>query len=187
MNIYNAPFYTQTQLQQLDESQVSYPFSDDYATYIGIDHQYQITEKALNEIDSNWKLRLTDKSPNAVNNFLIGVRRKFYLYAYTHSRSSNAQINYLIAKRGLKAYPNRYEYRRAVINAQCDLAFYLLVNGDLASISGVDVESMTSLSIDTIRYEERDYPQRYKQTMLDLGLAYYGRYKFVATGCGEEW
>jgi hypothetical protein len=43
------------------------------------------------------------------------------------------------------------------------------------------------MSIETMRYEERDYPQRYKQTMSDLGLAYYGRYSFIATGVGKEW
>ena len=79
------------------------------------------------------------------------------------------------------------EYRQAIINAMVDLAFYMLINGDLSLVSGVDLESMTSLSIDTIRYEERDYPQRYKQTMSDLGLAYYGRYTFIASGVGEEW
>ena len=46
---------------------------------------------------------------------------------------------------------------------------------------------MTSMSIETMRYEERDYPQRYKQTMVDLGLAYYGRYTFIPNGIGKEW
>ena len=187
MTIFQAPFYTQTQLQQLEIDEITFPYSDDYMRYVGIDHQYELSEQALNMVDTNWKTKLTDKSANGVKNFLIAVRKKFYTYAYTHSKSSNPQINYLIAKKGIKTYPNMYEYRHSLKEAMIDLAFYLLENGDLSRISGVDVESMTSLSIDTIRYEERDYPQRFRQTMLDLGLSYYGRYRFMPSGIGKEW
>ena len=187
MTIFNAPFYTQTQLQQMEIQDISFPYSDDYLRYIGIDHQYELTEKALNEVNLEWKKKLADKSANGVKNFLISVRFKFYAYAYHHSKSNNPQINYLIAKRGIKTYPNMYEYRHNIKLAMIQLAFYMLENGDISSISGVDVESMTSLSIDTIRYEERDYPNRFRQTMLDLGLAYYGRYKFLPSGCGKDW
>ena len=187
MNYFNAPKYTETQIEQMDLNDMVFPFSDDYMYYDGKRHQYILQEKALDEVDNTWKKHLTDKSPNGVKNLLVSASLKFYTYAYQHSRSNNNQINYLIAKRGLKSYPNMLEYRQAIINAMVDLAFYMLINGDLSLVSGVDLESMTSLSIDTIRYEERDYPQRYKQTMSDLGLAYYGRYTFIASGVGEEW
>ena len=187
MNYFNSPNYTETQLQQMDLKDIVFPFSDEYMYYDGKRHQYIIKEKALDEIDNSWKKKLTDKTPNGVKNFLLATSLKFYTYAYQHSRSTNNQINYLIAKRGLKSYPNMMEYRQAIINAMVDLAFYLNDNGDLSRVSGVDLESMTSMSIDTIRYEERDYPQRFKQTMSDLGLAYFGRYSFMVTGVGEEW
>lgn len=187
MTIFEAPYYTQTQIEEMELHEMSFPYNDDYMKYVGIDHQYELKETALNELDNTWKTKLTDKSPNGVRNFLTLVRKKFYSYAYTHSKSSNLQINYLIAKRGIRLYPNMYEYRHQIKDVMLELAIYLLNNGDLSSISGVDIESMTSLSIDTIRYEERDYPQRFKQRMLDLGLAYYGVYRFIANGCGKEW
>ncbi len=187
MTYFNAPNYSQTQLQEMDLKDIVFPFSDDYMYYDGKRHQYILKERALDEIDNSWKKHLTDKTPNGVKNFLISASLKFYTYAYTHSRSNNNQINYLIAKRGLKSYPNMMEYRNDICSAIVNLAFYMLVNGDLAMISGVDFESMTSISIETIRYEERDYPQRYKQIMSDLGLAYYGRYTFIPRGVGEEW
>ena len=187
MRFYTPNYYDEAQIDMMDISDFVFPFNDDYMDYDGRTHHYILKEKALDVVDSNWKKRLTDKSPNGVRNLLIATSIKFYNYAYQHSRSNNNQINYLIAKRGLKSYPNMFEYREAIKNAMVDLAFYLLDNGDLSRISGVDLESMTSMSIDTIRYEERDYPQRFRQTMSDLGLAYYGRYTFIPRGVGEEW
>ena len=153
MTIFEAPYYTQTQIEEMELHEMSFPYNDDYMKYVGIDHQYELKETALNELDNTWKTKLTDKSPNGVKNFLTLVRKKFYSYAYTHSKSSNLQINYLIAKRGIRLYPNMYEYRHQIKDVMLELAIYLLNNGDLSSISGVDIESMTSLSIDTIRYE----------------------------------
>lgn len=187
MNYFIAPIYSETQLEQMDYKDIVFPFSDDYMYYDGKRHQYVIKEKALDMVDNTWKKYLTDKTPNGVRNFLLTASMKFYTYAYQHSRSNNNQINYLIAKRGLKSYPNMMEYRNDICSAIVSLAFYMLINGDLSMVSGVDLESMTSISIETIRYEERDYPQRYKQTMSDLGLAFYGRYTFIASGIGEEW
>lgn len=187
MTTFQATFYTDGQLESLEIKDLVFPYSDSYMTYDGKKHQYVLQEKAISEVDNSWKKYLTDKTANGLNTFLKLVSLKFYNYAYTHSKSNNMKINYLIAKRGLKSYPNMYEYRNAIKDAMVDLAFYLLHNGDLAQVSGVDLESMTSMSIETMRYEERDYPQRYKQTMVDLGLAYYGRYLFLETGCGEEW
>lgn len=187
MTFYTPNYYTESQILEMDLKDFVFPFNDDYMNYDGRTHHYILTEKALDVVDSNWKTRYNDKSPNAVRNLLMATSLKFYTYAYQHSRSNNNQINYLIAKRGLKSYPNMFEYREAIKNAMVDLAFYLIDNGDLSRISGVDFESMTSLSIDTIRYEERDYPNRFRQTMLDLGLAYYGRYKFIPSGIGKDW
>ena len=45
MEIYQAPFYTKEELAQLDETAIHFPFSDDDATYVGIDHQYELTSK----------------------------------------------------------------------------------------------------------------------------------------------
>lgn len=187
MTFFQPNYYDEAQIQYMDLEDFVFPFNDDFMTYDGKKHQYILKEKALDVVDSSWKKRLTDKTPNGAKNLLIATSIKFYTYAYQHSRSNNNQINFLIAKRGLKSYPNMFEYREAIKSAMVDLAFYLLDNGDLSRISGVDLESMTSMSIDTMRYEERDYPQRYKQTMSDLGLAYYGRYSFIPTGIGKEW
>ena len=40
MNKYIAPVYTREELEQLDESQIKFPFSDDDAVYIGQDVKF---------------------------------------------------------------------------------------------------------------------------------------------------
>ena len=49
MKTYEAPFYTKEQLEELDESQIHFPFSDDDAVYIGKTHQYELTSKYFQE------------------------------------------------------------------------------------------------------------------------------------------
>ena len=53
MNKYIAPVYTREELEQLDESQIKFPFSDDDAVYIGQDHQYELTSKYFQERGRN--------------------------------------------------------------------------------------------------------------------------------------
>ena len=45
MNIFVAPYYTNAQLEQLDENQITFPYSGEDATYVGLDHQYELTSK----------------------------------------------------------------------------------------------------------------------------------------------
>ena len=39
MKSYVAPFYTKAQLEELDENQIHFPYSDDDATYVGKEQQ----------------------------------------------------------------------------------------------------------------------------------------------------
>ena len=46
---YIAPFYTKEQIDIMGEDLLHYPFSDDDAVYIGLDHQYELTSKYFQE------------------------------------------------------------------------------------------------------------------------------------------
>ena len=98
MKSYVAPFYTKAQLEELDENQIHFPYSDDDATYVGKDHQYELTSKYFQERGRNLDLEVDGTQPDKVALFLTAVRRKFYSYIYTHNKSSRNQINYMIAK-----------------------------------------------------------------------------------------
>ena len=116
MNKYIAPVYTREELEQLDESQIKFPFSDDDAVYIGQDHQYELTSKYFQERGRNLEIEVDGNQPDKVKLFLRALRLKFYTYIYTHNKSSRNQINYLIAVRSLRNYP-KYEYRQTFLEA----------------------------------------------------------------------
>ena len=184
MKGYNAPFYTRSQLEILDEKSIHYPYQDDDATYNGLTHQYQLTEKYFQERGRNLQVELEGDDPKKVENFLKYLTMKVYTYIYNHSRSSRQQLNYLIAVSGLYDYPP-YEYRQAFLEAMYIEGCYLLDNGDLSSISGVDLDTMQNMSIDVIRNQERDFHKDCIGVLRQLGLNYYGRYKFMPQG--KEW
>ena len=78
MEIYQAPFYTKEQLAQLDETAIHFPFSDDDATYIGLDHQYELTSKYFQERGRNLEIEISGTSTDRVKQFISALRRKFY-------------------------------------------------------------------------------------------------------------
>ena len=184
MEIYQAPFYTKEQLAQLDETEIHFPFSDDDATYVGIDHQYELTSKYFQERGRNLEIEIGGTNPDRVKQFLSALRRKFYSRIYNTNKSTRQQINYMIAKRGIHGY-TPYEYRQSFLEAMFIEGEYLLDNGDISSISGVDFDTMQNMSIDVMRNQERDFHKDAVEMLKTLGLRYFGRYKFIPQG--KDW
>lgn len=186
MKIYQAQYYTKEQLEQLDEEKIKFPFSDDDATYIGLDHQYELTSKYFQERGRNLEVEVEGNEPDKVKHFLRYLRQKIYTYVYAHNKSLRPQLNYMIAKRGLRGY-TMYEYRQTFLEAMFIEGCYLLDNGDISSITGVDLDTMQNMSADVIRNQDRDMHKDAIGLLKQLGLNYYGRYSFVPQGQGIEW
>ena len=184
MEIYQAPFYTKEQLAQLDETEIHFPFSDDDAIYVGIDHQYELTSKYFQERGRNLEIEISGTNPDRVKQFLSALRRKFYSRIYNTNKSTRQQINYMIAKRGIHGY-TPYEYRQSFLEAMFIEGEYRLYNGDISSISGVDFDTMQNMSIDVMRNQERDFHKDAVEMLKTLGLRYFGRYKFIPQG--KDW
>lgn len=184
MKHYKAPFYTKEELEELEEHQIHFPFSDDDATYIGLDHQYELTSKYFQERGRNLEVEIDGNNPDKVKHFLRDVRRKLYTYIYTHNKSTRNQLNYLIAVRSLRNYP-RYEYRQTFLEAMFYQGCYLLDNGDLAEVSGVDLDTMQNMSNDVMRNQDRDMSKEAIGILKQLGLNFYGRYDFIPQG--KDW
>ena len=184
MEFFNAPFYTKEQLALLDERDIHFPFSDDDATYVGLEHQYELTSKYFEERGRNLQIEISGNNADKVQLFLTALRRKFYARIYTTNKSTRQQINYLIAKRGISGY-TPYEYRQAFLEAMFIEGEYLLDNGDISSISGVDFDTMQNMSIDVMRNQERDFHKDAVDMLKTLGLRYFGRYKFIPEG--KDW
>ena len=90
----------------------------------------------------------------------------------------------MIAKRGIHGY-TPYEYRQSFLEAMFIEGEYLLDNGDISSISGVDFDTMQNMSIDVMRNQERDFHKDAVEMLKTLGLRYFGRYKFIPQG--KDW
>lgn len=184
MEIFNAPFYTKEQLLELSESEIKFPFSDDDATYVGLDHQYELTSKYFQERGRNLEIEISGNNPDKVKHFLSTLRRKFYSRIYNTNKSTRQQINYMIAKKGIYGY-TPYEYRQAFLEAMFIEGEYLLDNGDISSIAGVDFDTMQNMSIDVMRNQERDFHKDAIEILKTLGLRFFGRYKFIPQG--KDW
>lgn len=181
MKFYEAPFYEQYELEALDEKQINFPFSDKDASYIGIDHQYELTSKYFEERGRNLQIEIEGSQPDKVKNFLRYLRMKVYTYIYTHNKSSRRQLNYMIAKRGIHGY-SQYEYRQSFLEAMFIEGCYLLDNGDISAVAGIDLDTMQNMSVDVIRNQERDFHKDAIGLLKELGLNYYGRYCFIPQG-----
>ncbi len=184
MKFYEAPKYTREQLLELDEKEVHFPFSDEDATYVGIDHQYELTNAYFLERGRNLELEVDGNEPDKVKHFLKLLRLKVYSWVYTHSKSTRQQLNYLIAKRGLLGY-SPYEFRKAFLEAMFIEGCYLLDNGDISSVSGVDFDTMQNMSADVMRTQDRDMHKDCIRLLQTLGLNFYGNYYFVPQG--SDW
>lgn len=184
MNTFQAPFYSKAQLEELNENEIKFPFSDDDATYIGLDHQYELTSKYFQERGRNLEVEITGTAPDKVKLFLTALRRKFYTRIYNTNKSTRQQINYMIAKRGIRGY-TPYEYRQAFLEAMFIEGEYLLDNGDISSIAGVDFDTMQNMSADVMRNQERDFHKDAVDMLKTLGLRYFGKYNFIPQG--KDW
>lgn len=184
MEFYTAPFYTKEQLALLDEKEIHFPFSDDDAYYVGIDHQYELTSKYFQERGRNLEVEVEGKQPDKVKLWLTTLRRKFYTKIYNTNKSSRRQLNFMIAKKGISGY-TPFEYRQAFLEAMFVEGEYLLDNGDISGVAGIDLDTMQNMSGDVMRNQERDFHKDSIDMLKTLGLRYYGRYSFIPQG--NDW
>lgn len=184
MAFYKAPYYTESDIERIGIDKLSYPFSDKNATYIGLTHQYELTSKYFEERGRNLLVELEGNDSERVKHFLMALRTKFYTWIYTHNKSTRSQLNYLIAVKSLtEMHP--FEYRQAFLEAMFIEGCYLLDNGDISNMTGVDFNTMQNMSADVMRNQDRDMHKDAINLLKDLGLNYYGKYKFIPLG--DKW
>ena len=181
---YIAPFDTKEQIDIMGEDLLHYPFSDDDAVYIGLDHQYELTSKYFQERGRNLEVEIDGNQPDKVRIWLTALRRKFYTKIYNTNKSTRQQLNYIIAVRGIRGY-TPFEYRQAFLEAMFIEGEYLLDNGDISGVAGIDLDTMQNMSEDVVRNQERDFHKDAIEMLKTLGLRYYGKYNVIPQGA--EW
>lgn len=183
--MYNAPTYTQAQIELLGD-QIQYPYSDEYMVYDGKKHQYRLTRKCFEERGVNLQTKLENATPDKINNFLHGLQLKVYSHIYDSCKSTKNQIDYIIAKRGLRTM-DIAEYRQTFMDMMFIEGEYLLNNGDVSALSGVDFDTMQNMSADVMRNQKRDWSLDALALCNMLGLHYTKRYPFIPQGKDVNW
>lgn len=186
MATFNAPTYTKSQIEQIGTENLSYPYSDDYMVYDGLKHQYRPTRKLFEERGRNLLTDIQGNDPDKINAFLHLVQIKVYTHIYNSNKSTPNQLNFLIAKRGLRTM-DMDDYRQTFMDMMFIEGCYLLDNGDISSISGVDLDIMQNISVDVMRHQDRDWSKDAIGLLTVLGLNYYKRYDFFPQGKGITW
>ena len=184
--MFSAPIYTQAQLSLLDKSQIPYPYSDEFMVYDEMKHQYRLTRKAFEEMGRNLQTEIQGSDPDKINAFLHAVQLKVYTKIYSINRSTRNQLNYLIAKRGLKTM-DMAEYRETFKEMMLIEGCYLLDNGDISGVTGIDLDTMQNMSVDVMRNQNRDWHRDAIALLNMLGLNYAKRYDFYPQGKDINW
>lgn len=184
MKTFVAPIYTREDLEIMGEDELSFPFSDEDAVYDGKTHQYRLTPAYFQERGRNLNVEIDGDEPEKVKHWLMELQNKVYTFIYAHNQSTRRQMNYMIAKRPLRGF-TPYEYRQAFLDAMFREGCYLLDNGDLSSVTGVDIDTMQNMSVAVMREQNRDFHKDCISALTSLGLCYMGRYKFCPRG--EDW
>lgn len=179
--MYQPPFYSEKDIERIGVDKISYPFNDKDATYNSLYHQYELTSSYFEERGRNLLLEIEGTDPEKVRHFLTALRLKFYTWIYTHNRSSRSQLNYLIAVRSLREM-HPFEYRQMFLEAMFIEGCYLLDNGDISNMAGVDFDTMQNMSADVMRNQDRDMHKDAIGLLKELGLNFYGKYMFVPQG-----
>lgn len=182
--IYEAPIYTKEQIALLGVENLHYPFTDDDAKYVGLDHQYELTSKYFQERGRNLEIEIQGNQPDKVKLWLTALRRKLYTKIYNTNKSTRKQLNFMIAKRGIRGY-TPFEYRQAFLEAMFIEGEYLLDNGDISGVAGIDLDTMQNMSADVVRNQERDFHKDALDMLKTLGLRFYGKYNFIPQG--NDW
>lgn len=188
MRIFKAPEYTREELFKKDEKDILFPFSNYEGeiggVYDGLYHQYRLNPEYFIFRGHCLEKEVEGNDPRRVKNFLDYLRIKSYGWIYSHSKSDRNQINFMIAKGRLNGF-KPFEYRTQFLEAMYLQGEYMLANGDLAAISGVDLDTMQNMSADVIRRQDRDMHPNAIMAFRQLGLNFYGRYAFRPGG--EDW
>lgn len=175
---YQAPIYTDGQLEEFEEKDLCFPYSDKYMTYNSQKRQYIPTEALLlkHGIDLEEFLATTDSNtPENIQETLEYISDQIYSYAEKKSGSSAETIKWIIAK-GVKLGISPYRFRCMFEEILWKQARFYTQNDDLTKSSGVDMEQKQWLNKGVLYNEDRHIDPKIKATMMSLGLVWIGSY-----------
>ena len=189
--IFEAPFYTEEELKQIDESELTFPFSTKYMRYDGVKQQYIPTEELLTKhgIDLTGFLTSTGRNtPQNVNEELEYISDQIYTCIFKNSGSNIDTLKCIVAKsirRGITPFRFRLMFEE-ILRKQ---ARFYVNNDDPTKTTGIDMEQKQWLNKGVLINEDRQIDPQVKVMLMQLGLSWVGSYDkmFVGLVAQKNW
>lgn len=189
--LFEAPFYTEENLDAIDEQELIFPYSDIYMKYDSLKRQYIPTEELLikHGIDIGAFLASTgENTPQNVNNELEYISDQIYTYCDKNSGSNIDTLKWIIAK-GMKLGMKPYRFRLLFQEILWKQARFYVNNDDPSKSIGLDIEQKQYLGKGVLYNEDRHIDPKVKVLLMDLGLVWTGSYdrQFRGYVLGDDW
>lgn len=189
--IFTAPYYTEEQIEEMEESEMAFPYSSKYMRYDSIKRQYIPTEALLlkHGIDIHGFLAATgEDTPINVENELEFISDQIYALISKNSGSSAQTLKWIIAK-GIRLGMSHYRFRLAFEEILWKQARFYVNNDDPTKATGLDMEQKQWLNKGVLFIEDRQIDPKIKTALIDLGLMWNGSYdsQFQYAVAREDW
>ena len=176
--IYKAPIYTESQIFEMEEKDMQFPFSSKYMEYDSVKRQYIPTEALLlkHGVDIHAFLRSTDRdTPTELQNELEYISDQIYTFINKNSGSNIETLKCIVAK-GIRKGISSFRFRVMFEEILWKQARFYVDNDDLTKSTGVDMEQKQWLNKGVLNYEDRHIDPKIKIMLMDLGLCWVGSY-----------
>ena len=189
--IYQAPIYTEEQIEEMEEKDMVFPFSSKYMVYNSLKRQYVPTEELLIKHGVNLRAFLVSTgnySPTQIQNELEYISDQIYTYINKNSGSNIETLKCIVAK-GIRRGVSPYRFRVMFEEILWKQARFYVDNDDLTKSTGVDMEQKQWLNKGVLNYEDRHIDPKIKIMLLDLGLSWVGSYdnQFAGLVVAQDW
>lgn len=178
---FEAPYYTNEELSQMDEKDIVYPFSDEDMVYDSVKRQYVPTEKLLlkHGIDITKRFGTTFlNTPKNPIDELNYISDQIYTFIDKCSGSNIDTLKWIIAK-GVKLGMSPYRFRLLFKEILWKQALYYATNDDATKYSSLDFENTKYLNKNAQYNEDRNIDPKVKTNLMDLGLIWEGSYDYL--------
>lgn len=176
--LFKAPYYTEEQIWQMDEKDMTFPFSSKYLRYDSLKRQYIPTEELLikHGISINeFLISAGDDTPTNVNNELEYISDQIYNCINKNSGSSVETLKWLVAK-SIKRGMSQFRFRMLFEEILWKQARFYVNNDDPTKSTGVDIEQKQWLNKGVLINEDRNIDPKVRTMLRDLGLMWTGSY-----------
>ncbi len=189
--IYEAPFYTEQQVEEMEEKDMLFPYSTKYMKYDGLKRQYIPTLELLRKhgVDIEEFLEATDSnSALSIQNELEYISDQIYNFIDKSSGSNLETLKFLVAK-GIKLGIAPFRFRAMFEEILWKQARFYVANDDVTKSTGLDIEQKQWINKGVLNNENRHIDPKVKTMLLDLGLTWTGSYdmQFIFMLNRKDW